>query len=253
MRIGDHDTHELADCYPLMVGAAFAGLVDDIKTNGLRDGFEIVLLERRGHGCEDYILDGRNRYRACLAAKVEPRFKVYAGAEDVESLAQYIVSVNHARRNLDDGQGALAVRRMTKVIRETAKRNAKQSNLPGVSDDHAGMADAVIADGIRELRDAVDRGDVPLSVAAAASKLEPDKQRAVVDAVEARVAAEAAPVKRDKAVDQAVMSVAIRLTPVDVVALRALVYVGDKSPHAEVRAGGDVVRRLVEGVARREK
>ncbi len=251
MRIGNHDTHELADCYPLMTGLAFAGLVDDVKTNGLRDGFEIVLLEQRGHGCEDLILDGRNRYRACLAAKVEPRFKLYAGEWDVESLAQYIVSVNHARRNLDDGQGALAVRRMTKVIRKTTKRNARQSNLPGVSDDHAGMADAVIADGVAELVAAVDRGDIPLSLAAATSRLEPDQQREVLTRVAEQAQAE--PVQRATTKDEAMQSVAVRLTPVDVVALRSLVFMGERSVHGECKAGAEVLRRIVPGMGRKER
>ncbi len=251
MQIGEHHTHELADCYPLLEGDQLAQMVEDIKANGLREGFEIVLFQERGHGSGDLILDGRNRYRACLAAKVAPRFTVYDGPEDIESLTSYVVSVNHTRRNLDSGQGAVVARRLGKIIREHNKRKARQSNLPHVDDASAGMADAVLADGVPELVAAVDRGDVPLAVAAAASKLEPDRQRDLVARVEAQGQAE--PSVRAKSTDEAVMSTAIRLTPVDVVGLRSLVFMGDKNQHAEVRHGADVLRRIVAAVGRKER
>lgn len=244
MRIGNHETHEAADAFPLLEGIGLDGLTDDIKTNGLRDGFEIVLLEGDP---EPLILDGRNRYRACLAAKVQPRFRYYEGDKSDEGIVRYIVSVNIARRDLDDGQRALVARRLAKLIRGERKRNLKQVALPGVSDADAGAADALMKAGVPELIAAVDRGDIALSHAAAVAKLEPGLQREAVRRVEK---AETQPSSRAKPVDEAVMALAIRLTPVDVVAVRAMLFWCDKSQHGEVRAGADVVRRMVPGMAR---
>jgi hypothetical protein len=71
--------HPLADLFPLMEGREFDELAADIKVNGLHEC--IVLLD-------DQILDGRNRYRACIAAGVEPLFVPYRGDDPVG----YVVS-----------------------------------------------------------------------------------------------------------------------------------------------------------------
>jgi ParB-like chromosome segregation protein Spo0J len=60
--------HSLANLFPLIEDAEFNDLVADIKANGQRE--DIVLLD-------DKVLDGRNRYRACLAAGVAPRIVAF--------------------------------------------------------------------------------------------------------------------------------------------------------------------------------
>jgi hypothetical protein len=81
--------HPLADLFPLMEGAEFDALVADIKKNGLH--YPIILYDGK-------ILDGRNRYRACLAAGFEPA--VRNGDNWIGDPASFVISRNIRRRHL---------------------------------------------------------------------------------------------------------------------------------------------------------
>lgn len=79
-----------------MTGQEFQSLVDDIKANGQR---EPIILH------DGMILDGGNRYRACLEAGVEPSFMKFGG----ENLVSYVLSANLHRRHMTPGQQAAIV------------------------------------------------------------------------------------------------------------------------------------------------
>lgn len=137
--------HPLADLFPLIEGEAFAELVADIAAHGQRD--PIVL-----HGGR--ILDGRNRFRACRAAGIAPRFSIFGldGATDAIIAAAlagraltdeemrrtpidlgdlepdftvsgvpggdalgFVISKNLRRRHLDESQRALVAARLANL------------------------------------------------------------------------------------------------------------------------------------------
>lgn len=206
-RIGEHWTHPAADVYNMLADADLAGLVDDIKTHGLR--FPIMLHDGK-------ILDGRNRYAACLLASVEPRFEEWTG--DMEGAIQYVISVNHTRRHLNEWQRATAAKRLEKLWAEMARKErkrdrAKQPSLPHVPDATADQFAAVNENGTPELIAAVERGDLHMSLAATIAEHDPAQQARAVAAIEAQIA-DAAVIR--PRVDHAVlMSKAVEYTHVE--------------------------------------
>lgn len=72
--IPDHVTpHPAIAHLPMLPPDAARQLTDDIRADGLRLP---IVIDDSGR-----ILNGRNRYRACLAAGVAPRFVTYAGGD----------------------------------------------------------------------------------------------------------------------------------------------------------------------------
>jgi hypothetical protein len=177
--------HAVADLFPLMRGAAFEELAADIKKNGLR---EPILVDGDGR-----ILDGRNRYRACLAAGVEPRFVEWQGEEPVAELA---LSLNLRRRHLNQSQRAMVAARLAKMMEtEAIKRKGRRTDLaaelqPGrrrrSSSEAAAMINvsprlvhygiSVLQHGCEELIAAVESGELGLTPASGLARLPKEEQ-----------------------------------------------------------------------------
>jgi hypothetical protein len=94
--------HPAADLLPLLGGQEFESLVADVRAHGLRE--PIVLLD-------DAILDGRNRYRACLAAGLEPRFEQWKPRDERDTAVAFVLSRNLVRRPLSESQRAMVAAR----------------------------------------------------------------------------------------------------------------------------------------------
>lgn len=88
--------HPLCSLFPRMTGSDFGALIEDIKANGLREPITLH---------DGLILDGGNRYRACLHAGVAPRFVDFSGS----SLVSFVLSANLHRRHMTPGQQAAIV------------------------------------------------------------------------------------------------------------------------------------------------
>ena len=91
-----YELHPLCTLFPRIAGAEFDALVADIKVNGLTQ----PITTHNG-----MILDGGNRYRACVEAGVEPTFRKFAGT----NVVTFVLSANLHRRHLSAGQQAAIV------------------------------------------------------------------------------------------------------------------------------------------------
>ncbi len=88
--------HPLCTLFPRLTGQEFESLKNDIRENGLR---EPIIIH------DGMILDGGNRYRACIEIGIEPGVMKFGGG----NLVSYVISANLHRRHLTPGQQAAIV------------------------------------------------------------------------------------------------------------------------------------------------
>lgn len=173
--------HPVADLFPLMPDPELEALARDIEANGLR---EPIWLHSDGR-----IIDGRNRYRACMLVGVEPGTRVWDGEGD---LVAFVVSLNLHRRHLSESQRAMVAAKIANM--DQGRPAGKPENLPdspavtqsaaaellNVSDRSVRHGRKVRSQGAPELIHAVESGRVPVSTAATLADLPEEEQRAVV-------------------------------------------------------------------------
>lgn len=162
------DLHPLCVLFPRMVGAEFDALVSDIKANGLRQ--PIVLHD-------NMVLDGGNRYQACLAAGVEPRFEQFAGG----NIASFVLSANLHRRHLSPGQQAAIVASAQDWAQaQPASRPEKAGNVAGLSTVADRSAQSGASERTQRMADKVAKADPALALQVAHGEVSLPKAHAQV-------------------------------------------------------------------------
>jgi protein gp37 len=121
-RLGPYEVHPAADAFPLIEGEEFEELVQDIKRNGLRE--PIVLSHDK-----TVLIDGRNRYRACEAAGVDMVHRTLGRHYDEVMILDLIVSLNVARRHLNQGQKAMTALAL-EALYATALKPGRPEHTP---------------------------------------------------------------------------------------------------------------------------
>lgn len=191
--------HPLANIFPLIEGAEFDALVNDVRANGLRQN--IILLDGQ-------ILDGRNRYRACIASGVEPRTIDYLGENPID----FVISLNLRRRHLDESQRAIVAAKLANLNKGGAggvtESNASiealvsqdtAATILNVSRSGVQRARAVIDEGAPELVAAVEHGVVSVSAAADVATLPKQQQAEIVARGEKEILEAAKQIRAEKA------------------------------------------------------
>lgn len=189
--------HPAAELFPMMSDDELRALAADIKANGLQQ--PVIMFGAQ-------LLDGRNRWRACEIAGVEPRLRDWNGKDAVA----YVRSLNLHRRHLTAAQrAALAVKaepvfaeKAAERQKEAASRGGKSKGVGGNRPDlppKRALAEAAkttgasldsakamkqVAQRAPEVVDLVQRGQVEtVADARRIADVEPDKRAAVVELV----------------------------------------------------------------------
>lgn len=171
--------HPYAKLFPMLSDEELEALADDIRANGLRHAIVV--------DADDRIIDGRNRYRACQMAGVEPTITAM-DLDDRETLA-FVISTNLKRRHLSESQRADIAARIANLKPNQRKgtaanlqrsepvvTQAEAAEMLNVSPRSVAAAKKVHDKGSPELQVAVSSGDVKVSRAAKIADLPKSQQ-----------------------------------------------------------------------------
>ena len=164
--------HPLADIFPLVEGTQFDELVSDVKVFGLRE--PILIFEGK-------VLDGRNRYRACLEAGVEPTL---AATRAMTPSPSSFRSISVAGISVELQRAMVAAKLATLKLGDNQHSGGlpigRASALLAVGERTVARAREVQEHGAPELVRAVEAGRVSVSAAADLASQPIDEQRDIV-------------------------------------------------------------------------
>lgn len=204
--------HPAADIFPLLSDSDLAELANDIALNGQR---ETVKLH---HGM---ILDGRNRYRACVSKNLPVRCEVFDGTN--EEAFDFVISKNVHRRHLTPSQRAHAMALYEKFRHGGNRRQRTDQDatlhLEGFAPSAPAVTPATRADlaergsvsprliasaavvrdqGTTELNDAVRDGTIAITTAEEIAALPAEEQQQVVRLTDDEILAKAKELRKAK-------------------------------------------------------
>jgi N6-adenosine-specific RNA methylase IME4 len=171
--------HPLANIFPFMEGAAFDALVADIRANGIRDPLVMY---------EGLLLDGRNRWCAAAAAGITisgSDVRQFDPKKDGDPLA-WIISKNLHRRQLNESQRAMVAAKLANM------RQGERTDLPSIEGKSISQTDAAMMlnvshasveraktvqrDAVLEIVNAVEQGQLAVSLGACAARMSAEDQ-----------------------------------------------------------------------------
>jgi ParB family chromosome partitioning protein len=173
--------HEVANIFPMMSATEFEQLKTDIQHNGLLE----AIWRHDGK-----IIDGRNRYQACVETGVTPHFREWDG---IGSLTAFVVSLNLHRRHLTESQRGMVAAKLANMelgqnqhslgsanLQTHQISRAESAELLNVSERTVNAAAKVKDEGALELVRAVESGAASVSAAAQVATLPIEEQREIV-------------------------------------------------------------------------
>ena len=179
--------HEYANLFPMMPRDDLKRLAEDIAEKGLAE--PIVTYQGK-------ILDGRNRYEACVSMQIDPRFEEYEGRDALG----FVISHNLHRRHLSESQRGLVAASIASLphggnrgnqhtggkgsidLLPTQKQAAEMLN---VSVPTVKRSKEVLAKGVPELVEKQRSGEISASAAQAIARLPKEEQPLAIEARDA--------------------------------------------------------------------
>ena len=184
--------HPLADIFPLIDEAESDMLAEDIAANGLLE--PIVLYN-------GLILDGRNRYRACLKVGIRPETVNYEGIDP----AAYVISLNLRRRHLNESQRAMVAAKVETIHQGRPKKDANLhvlrsdvAKMLNVSPRSVASAHSVMIRANDRIIKAVEQGELSVSSAADVSTLSHARQSVLAELGAEAIIKEANRIRRER-------------------------------------------------------
>lgn len=172
--------HPIAEIFPLMSDADLSSLADDISVNGLRESIWTY---------KGSIIDGRNRFLACQKNGVEPSFREYTANEN--NLVSFVVSLNLKRRHMNESQRSSVAARLATFSHGGDRKSDQAANWRDVSQEQAAKllnvgersiqrAKKVLNEGVPELIQAVEQGEIAVSAASKIAELPKPEQEEIL-------------------------------------------------------------------------
>jgi ParB-like chromosome segregation protein Spo0J len=166
-KLQDFGVHPCADVFTYINIQDIHALAENIKENGLKNKIQIN---------NGKIIDGRNRFIACELVNVEKEFEEIDLPE--QDILNHVMSLNTHRRHLSESQrGWIAANIYENDKSLTQEKLAKLMN---VSRRSIGYAYEVQHNGSEELKDAVQKDKIAITVAARISKLDKKTQSSLM-------------------------------------------------------------------------
>ena len=176
-----YEIHPIANVFPMMSKDEFKALKSDIKEHGLRE--PIVFWK-------NMLVDGRNRLKACEELGIEADESELMDETDPVA---WVISHNLHRRHLTESQRSMVAGKLAKLQHgdnqhtkedgQICLSSKEASKMLNVSEGSTKHAKKVISEGAEQVQQAVEQGELPVSVASDFVKAVPDKkeQKKIID------------------------------------------------------------------------
>ena len=151
--IGEYPVHPVASLFPMIDDDALNALAEDIKKNGQREPILVAFLDGRELN-EPVVVDGRNRFKACEIAGVEPEFSNDYVMEPHE-IGPWVISHNLHRRHLTTSQKAAVAVAYEAELAKLAK--ARQD--AGRANSHASRRGELVKENLPQPNDGAARDE----------------------------------------------------------------------------------------------